>query len=112
MSRPTSQLSNYRGPIQGLYLGGSGAHPGTVETGGGRVFVSVGQGTDGGETGFTFHSELVGVILILVYCWNNHCCWGIISWVYPLILNVMNYLKCNEKKVNYQVTQNYISLHQ
>nr|XP_022344034.1 pyridine nucleotide-disulfide oxidoreductase domain-containing protein 2-like [Crassostrea virginica] len=28
MSRPTSQLSNYRGPIQGLYLGGSGAHPG------------------------------------------------------------------------------------
>lgn len=29
MCRPTSKLSNYRGPIQGLYLGGSGAHPGT-----------------------------------------------------------------------------------
>lgn len=28
MCRPTSKLSNYRGPIQGLYLGGSGAHPG------------------------------------------------------------------------------------
>ena len=65
MSRPTSQLSNYRGPIQGLYLGGSGAHPGTVETGRGGVFVSVGQGTEGGgETGFTFHSELVGDLFL------------------------------------------------
>ncbi|XP_056006533.1 pyridine nucleotide-disulfide oxidoreductase domain-containing protein 2-like [Ostrea edulis] len=28
MCRPTSQMSNYRAPIRGLYLGGSGAHPG------------------------------------------------------------------------------------
>ncbi|XP_061180504.1 pyridine nucleotide-disulfide oxidoreductase domain-containing protein 2-like [Saccostrea echinata] len=28
MTRPTSQLSNYRTPLKGLYLGGSGAHPG------------------------------------------------------------------------------------
>ncbi|KAL4231243.1 Pyridine nucleotide-disulfide oxidoreductase domain-containing protein 2 [Mactra antiquata] len=28
MSRPTSQLSNYRSPVSGLYLCGSGAHPG------------------------------------------------------------------------------------
>lgn len=38
MCRPTSKLSNYRGPIQGLYLGGSGAHPGNKLLGGWLFF--------------------------------------------------------------------------
>lgn len=62
MSRPTSQLSNYRGPIQGLYLGGSGAHPGTLETGEVGYLFQWERGLREERQGLQFHSVLVGVI--------------------------------------------------